>query len=168
MRALGRQGGQQRQRVPSCDVAYSSSPTALGETGPRATIARQCSPSSDGFQRHRAVQGRAELSCLVRPNRPQIWAIGSNKRKGERKGGCVVPPHTCDVSGHPGHITERKGGDSNPRTTLPPSTVFKTAAFNRSATLPRGSQMLRGQRQALDWQPPSKGEVAEWLKALAC
>src|SRR5690606_39685240 len=37
----------------------------------------------------------------------------------------------------------RKGWDSNPRT-AGPSTVFKTAAFVRSATLPRTSRRIAG------------------------
>ena len=43
--------------------------------------------------------------------------------------------------------------------------VFKTGAFNRSATPPSGDQpMLAG---SLDWRL-LLGQVAEWLKALAC
>ena len=38
--------------------------------------------------------------------------------------------------------TKRKGRDSNPGDRSRGLTVFKTAAFNRSATLPRGPQML--------------------------
>jgi uncharacterized protein YbjQ (UPF0145 family) len=37
-------------------------------------------------------------------------------------------------------LHERRGGDSNPRTTKPPLTVFETAAFNHSATSPGVSQ----------------------------
>src|ERR671920_2372350 len=36
---------------------------------------------------------------------------------------------------------ERRGRDSNSRTTLPPSTVFETAPFNRSGT-PPGTVMI--------------------------
>src|SRR5665647_1182671 len=37
----------------------------------------------------------------------------------------------------------RRGGDSNPRARLAGLTVFETAAFNRSATSPRGSSRVR-------------------------
>src|SRR4051794_12328499 len=43
-------------------------------------------------------------------------------------------------------------------------TVFKTVAFNRSATPPE--RAFSPKRVSLDWSHP--GEVAEWLKALAC
>jgi hypothetical protein len=61
-----------------------------------------------------------------------------------------------------------RGGIRTPETGFARLTVFKTAAFNRSATLPRGPQMLRARGQALDLARESPGEVAEWLKALAC
>src|SRR5665647_1023632 len=38
----------------------------------------------------------------------------------------------------------RRGGDSNPRARLAGLTVFETAAFNRSATSPRGVAQGRG------------------------
>jgi uncharacterized protein YbjQ (UPF0145 family) len=59
-------------------------------------------------------------------------------------------------------LRERRGRDSNPRTTKPPLTVFETAAFNHSATppgvlpsierLPRGGSACRaaGYRQPMD------------------
>ncbi len=65
---------------------------------------------------------------------------------------------------------KRKGRDSNPGDRSRGLTVFKTAAFNRSATLPSGTQCYAVYRssQALHWHPPFQGEVAERLKALAC
>ncbi len=54
--------------------------------------------------------------------------------------------------------------------------VFKTGAFNRSATPPaqRQDDASRAERrphaygrEALDWRSLT-GQVAEWLKALAC
>ena len=93
-------------------------------------------------------------------------ALGGSGRPGGR--GCArdLPRH---VSGINRDFTQRKGGDSNPRTTLPPSTVFKTAAFNRSATLPGHSQCYAQVGAARFYTGlPAQGEVAEWLKALAC
>ena len=61
-------------------------------------------------------------------------------------GGCTAGsqiPSTSTSFG-PGR---RKGRDSNPGDRSRGLTVFKTAAFNRSATLPRGPQML-GNRSA--------------------
>jgi hypothetical protein len=40
------------------------------------------------------------------------------------------------MRGTAGEATQRKGRDSNPRDDSRRLTVFKTAAFNRSATLP--------------------------------
>ena len=65
---------------------------------------------------------------------------------GSRGGTTGAPEETCNW---------RRGGDSNPRTSSRPSTVFETAAFNRSATSPRGSS--RGQRGAAG----HRGEVSE-------
>ena len=54
----------------------------------------------------------------------------------------------------------RRGGDSNPRARLAGLTVFETAAFNRSATSPRGSSRVRS--GAAGSAAPSGGrEVAE-------
>src|SRR3954447_23356452 len=44
-------------------------------------------------------------------------------------------------------LLQRRGRDSNPRSRSPGTTVFKTAAFNRSAT-PPGSRTDRGRRLA--------------------
>jgi hypothetical protein len=60
-----------------------------------------------------------------------------------------------------------RGGIRTPETGFARLTVFKTAAFNRSATLPRTIRSYALSRQALD-SLPSPGEVAERLKALAC
>jgi hypothetical protein len=69
-----------------------------------------------------------------------------------------------------------RGGIRTPETGFARLTVFKTAAFNRSATLPAAGRMLRARRasplgantQPLDFGVPNPGEVAERLKALAC
>jgi hypothetical protein len=64
------------------------------------------------------------------------------------------------------------GGGIRTRGALSRTLVFKTSAFNRSATPPgRPSDASRtnspvGTDQGLDWS--QSGEVAEWLKALAC
>ena len=50
------------------------------------------------------------------------------------------------MAGREERRARRKGGDSNPRDRFPGLTVFKTAAFNRSATLPR--RMLRAEGAA--------------------
>ena len=68
---------------------------------------------------------------------------------------------------------KRKGRDSNPGDRSRGLTVFKTAAFNRSATLPRQWQCY-AVAHALHGCPGlytglhAQGEVAERLKALAC
>jgi hypothetical protein len=88
-----------------------------------------------------------------------------------------------------------RGGIRTPETRFARLTVFKTAAFNRSATLPSASILVPGGVPAVllvrictalrghpstafaDALPPCgriytgipfQGEVAEWLKALAC
>jgi hypothetical protein len=86
-----------------------------------------------------------------------------------------------------------RGGIRTPETGVARLTVFKTAAFNRSATLPRSSDATRSpgrrdcpavvgtprherspasplgaEHQPLNLARESPGEVAEWLKALAC
>jgi hypothetical protein len=58
---------------------------------------------------------------------------------------------------------ERRGRDSNPRSGGNRTPVFKTGAFDRSATPPGSAQAILALHSR---QHP--GEVAEWLKALAC
>jgi hypothetical protein len=50
-------------------------------------------------------------------------------------------PETPQVQGF--LMIERRGRDLNPRRTKPPETVFETAAFDRSATPPRGGTIGR-------------------------
>ena len=54
-------------------------------------------------------------------------------------------------------LYERKGRDSNPGDRSRGLTVFKTAAFNRSATLP-AEKMLRTPLQDLHWVPANAAE----------
>ena len=63
--------------------------------------------------------------------------------------------------------SRRKGRDSNPGDRSRGLTVFKTAAFNRSATLP-GQQSCYALVPRFYTGLHAQGEVAEWLKALAC
>src|SRR6476619_4687563 len=72
------------------------------------------------------------------------------------------------------HPAKRKGRDSNPRDGFPRLTVFKTVAFNRSATLPRPVQpdatCSRGPHgQPLDWRFDRwrGGRVAEGTRLLS-
>jgi hypothetical protein len=62
-----------------------------------------------------------------------------------------------------------RGGIRTPETGFARLLVFKTSAFNRSATLPRVSRCYAHRdRTAFTLASRSQGEVAEWLKALAC
>jgi hypothetical protein len=56
---------------------------------------------------------------------------------------CVRALHSTNP-----HALSGRGGIRTPETGFARLTVFKTAAFNRSATLPRGAQMLRALQAA--------------------
>src|SRR5947208_1872697 len=110
-----------------------------------ATIARQSSPGSSGSQRLLPLLARAAL-----PERAAPPERNRANRLHRSKSGSIGG----------------RGGIRTPETAQRRLTVFKTAAFNRSATLPGllGCYALSGSKLASRLQ----GEVAEWLKALAC
>jgi hypothetical protein len=62
---------------------------------------------------------------------------------------------------------KRKGGDSNPRDRSTRPNGFQDRRIQPLCHPSEASAMLRVGRQVLHW-PPAQGEVAEWLKALAC
>src|SRR6476469_8920102 len=58
-------------------------------------------------------------------------------------------------------LEQRRGRDSNPRTTKPPLTVFETAAFNHSATPPGCGEQCS---QAPPGRFLGRGETALWYR----
>jgi hypothetical protein len=65
-------------------------------------------------------------------------------------------------------LDQRKGGDSNPRDGGCPSNGFQDRRIQPLCHPSERVQILRGYSAGSRLARRSQGEVAEWLKALAC
>ena len=131
--------GRTRSR-PRSRCAFEHRATLSQRSGNCAPVARQCAPVLSGSQR------------ISADDEPGIRAPRTDRNPASAQGFGLF---------------KRRGRDLNPRPTEPPVTVFETAAFDRSATPPRGRQRT-GHSQKPSSTIRAPGEVAEWLKAAPC
>jgi hypothetical protein len=87
----------------------------------------------------------------------QAGSIGPERSRGVRQSRPACHDNRLQIGAIRLYKHKRKGRDSNPGDRSRGLTVFKTAAFNRSATLPAG-EMLRTPLQDLNWVPANAAE----------